>query len=55
MLYITIVIHGDFTGIKGSCITNVIKFQNKGIWNILHFLYFKIYNNDYQYYISYFE
>ncbi len=28
MLYITIVIHGDFTGIKGSCITNVIKFQN---------------------------
>ena len=23
-----IVIHGDFTGIKGSCITNVIKFQN---------------------------
>lgn len=28
MLYITIVIYGDFTGIKGSCITNVIKFQN---------------------------
>ncbi len=25
MSYITIVIHGDFTGIKGSCITNVIK------------------------------
>ena len=51
MLYITIVIHGDFTGIKGSCITIL----TQGIWNILHFLYFKIYNNDYQYYISYFE